>query len=335
MKIVVFIQNRDFFGTRLLHLPFLDALARQGRHHQVIVFSPYAAGMFYADIGLVQQVCIYRPGVARMWQSLRRIRPDIIISLRPASLWLNVAIALSRAPVRVGYAALGSQALFTATVARNTKIYRALNYRNLFVLAGVEVKLETYFNEQACLSPQQLPMDKTLFCLMPGGGAGDFKRWGIDNFIALCERLVDKFTGAGFIFILGPDERDCVGRIQQSSVGPMSIVLLNETIPVCAHAVANCRAAIANDCGPVHIAQMMEMPLVEIFSDHDGHAAERIREWFYPRQNAVAVTGEPRQDIKRITVDRVMHALTQVLATSKGADERIIHAEARAVKSTD
>lgn len=314
MKTVVYVMKRDFFGTQLLHLPFLDGLNKAYRGNELIVFSSYARGFFFRDIGLAKQVLVYERGIAQMVRMLRRIKPKIIVSLRPESDRLNIAIALSGANVRVGYTSPATRLLLTSTVPRNKRIYRALNYSKLFSLVGVNVRLDSYFREQAQLATLAAPSGRELFCMMPGGGAGEFKRWGISNFIRLCGGISKRVRNATFIFVLGPDEQEHVARIQAASIGTRSVILLNESVATCARAVEISRATVANDCGPAHIAQMMQAPLVMIFSNYDGLVDERTSEWFYPRKNARVVAGEPFKDIKTVPVERIAVALEEVLA---------------------
>jgi len=58
---------------------------------------------------------------------------------------------------------------------------------------------------------------------------------------------------------------------------------------------------------------MMKVPYVGIFSNHDSRASERIAEWFFKRENALAVTIETIGDMKSIPVDRIEAAVSQVL----------------------
>lgn len=322
MKTVVFIMKRDFFGTRLIHLPFLDGLKKAYTDNELIVFSPFTSGVFYKDIGLAKEAHVFDRGLVSMVRALRQIKPDLIVSLRSESDRLNFAIGLSGARVRVGYGTVASsRLLFTATVPRNYRIYRGLDYANVFSLAGVHVKLDTYFREQAQRATLTLPPGRELFCMIPGGGAGEFKRWGIGNFIRLCERLAGNCRNAAFVFIMGPDEQDEVAQIHAASIGAKSVVLLNESVANCARAVATSRVTVANDCGPVHMAEMMQVPLVVLFSNHDGFVYSRMSEWFYPRKGALPVISESMQDVKTIPVERVAAAVDQVLTPDRTDSE--------------
>ncbi len=313
MKTVVFVQNRDFFGTRLIHLPLLSALRQTSSDSQLIVFSPLESSQFFKELGLADEVHIYSRGLVRMVKSLRRLRADLVVSLRPASDWLTLAIGLSGAEVRLGFSTALGRLLFTGTLPYNTSIYKALNYLNLLKLIDIHAEPGTYFWQLAKQGTIELPPGSDYFCLMPGGGAGEFKRWGIRNFLALCERLQRRYEGARFIFILGGTEEDYVEQIQAGSVSEVSVVLLNESVANCAKAVMASRATIANDCGPGHLAQMMGVPFVGIFSNHDGSAQTRMAEWFYRREAAKPVTSTALETITSIPVELIEEATSEVL----------------------
>ena len=313
MKSVVFLQDRDFFGNRLIHLPMLYALKQAYVDNEIIVCSQFESVKFFKDVGLASEVHIYSYGLIRMLRWLRRLKPDLIVSLRPSSEWLCFAIGLSGAKVRLSYSTTATRVLFTNTVKCDISIYRALDFLKVLELIDVSATLETFFLEQAKQGTIELPEGRDYFCLMPGGGAGEFKRWGIRNFLNLCERLKEHYENAAFIFIIGEAEKDYVEQIQLASIAKDSLILLNEGIANCARAIAASKVTIANDCGPAQIAQMMKVSYVGIFSNYDGKAHGRIAEWFFQRGRALAVTTDAIKDIKTIPVEHIETTVRQLL----------------------
>jgi len=316
MKSVVFLQNRDFFGNRLIHMPLLYSLKRAYVDNEIIVFSPFESGRFFKDEGLASEVHIYSYGLIRMLKWLRRLKPDLIVSLRPNSQWLCFAIGLSSAKVRLSYSTTATRVLFTNTIKCDNSIYRALNFLKVLELIGISATPETFFWEQAKKGTIELREGRDYFCLIPGSGAGEFKRWGIGNFLNLCVQLKEYYKNAAFIFIIGEAEKDYVKQIQLASIAKDSLILLNESIANCARAIGASKVTIANDCGPAQIAQMMNVPYVGIFSNYDGNAHRRIAEWFFKRERALAVTTEALRDIKTIPAERIETAVRQLLPTS-------------------
>ena len=313
MKSVVFLQKRDFLGNRLIHLPLLYALKHAHVNNEIIVFSPFESAKFFKDLGLASEVQVYSYGLIRMVRWLRRLKPDLIISLRPRSEWLCLAIGLSGVKVRVSFSTPVTRGLFTHTVKSDYSIYRALNFLRLLESIGISPKTETFFKELAEQGTINLPKGHDYFCLIPGGGAGEFKRWGIRNYLRLCEELKGDYKNAAFIILLGDAEKDYVEKIQSSSIARHTVILQNESIANLARAIGSSKVTIANDTGPAQIAQMMKVRYVGIFSNHDGKAQARIAEWFYKHENAVAVTTGEMKDIKTIPVERIQKAVIQLL----------------------
>jgi ADP-heptose:LPS heptosyltransferase len=313
MRSVVFLQKRDFLGNRLIHLPLLYALKYASVDNEIIVFSPFKSVKFFKDVRLASEVHVYSYGPIRMLRRLRRLKPDLIISLRPRSEWLCLAIGLSGAKVRVSFSTAATKMFFTHTMKSDYSIYRALSFLRLLELIGISAKTETFFRELAKHGTLDMPDGPDYFCLIPGGGAGEFKRWGIRNYLGLYEKLKEYYKNAAFIFLLGDAEKDYLEKIQSSSVATHTLILQNESMANIARAIGSSKVTIANDTGPAQIAQMMKVPYVGIFSNHDGKARARIGEWFYKHENALAVTTEDLKDIKTIPVERVETAVRQLL----------------------
>lgn len=312
-------QKRDFFGNRLIHLPLLYELKHAYAENELIVFSPFESSYFFKDLGLADEVNVYHYGFIRMLRWLRRLKPDLIVSLRPRSSWLNLAIGLSGAKERLGFKTPISRVLFTGTRKRNPSVYRALDFLKLLEPIGIYASPEKFFWEQSKQGTIELQQDRDYFCLMPGGGTGEFKRWGMGNFLNLCQRLKENQKSAAFIFILAEAEKDYIEQIHSSPVAVGSLILFNESIPNIAQVIAACKVTIANDCGPSHIAQMMKVPYVGIFSNQDGNARERIAEWFLEHEKALAVTSEPSKDMKSIPVEQIERAVNRFISPLPGA----------------
>ena len=320
LKIVVFAQNRAFFGTQLLHLPLLHNLKKWGSDHshdnRIILFSPFKLNRAFVQSGIVDHIEYYQTGLIRMVRTLRSLRPDVIVSLRPQSSWLNLAIGISGTPIRLGYQSPGSRFFYSHTALRNTQVYRGLNYLNLIQTLQTPLPLPDVFlhaQHRAERQPQQFP---TTICLLPGGGAGEFKRWGIENYLQLAHTLKQHCDDVGFIFILGSDEANYVPTINASPLASHCDIYMNESVENCSRAMASAHLCIANDCGPAHIAQMLMRPFIGIFSNTDGDVDTRIAEWFNPHEHACTITSHAGEGIQTIPVERVKTLALELLENS-------------------
>lgn len=309
MRTAVFVQNYNFFGSRLMHLPLADALKRSEGGAELFLFVPYQEAWF-AEQGVADAVFHYGPGISRMVRRLRRLRVQRVVSLRPSSLWLNLAIGLSGAPQRIGYGS-ACNALFTATVGRDRGTYRPFNYLQVLHPLGIRARPDNYFRRLADTPSARRP--HPAFCLMPGGGAGAFKRWGLVRFIELTRRLRRRYPGAAFHIVLGEQERDYQRVLETTDECADWTVLFNANVAQCASIVAASDVTIANDCGPCHIAQMMAVPYVGLFSNHDGAVAARIAEWFHPHARSLALASAPGLALQTLSIERVLAGVEQVL----------------------
>jgi len=302
MRIALFVQNRDFFSTRLIQLPLLDALRGAAADTRLVVYAPYRSTGLFRVGGLADEVRHYRHGIFRLRAELRRENYDLIVSLRPQSAWLNLAIGSSGAARRAGYRGPLAGPLFTHLQARDSGIYRATSYLRLAEALGLGGSLDGVFLRLAASAEAErgvLP-NALRYCLMPGGG--ESRRWGMANFLALAAWLAREEPAARFDWVLGDDERDYPALIGASPLAARSRLLYKAGIGEVAQSALASRAVVANDCGPAHIAQMLARPTVMIFSDHDRDAATRSAEWFNPQPRARLLCSAPGADIKSVPV---------------------------------
>ena len=150
------------------------------------------------------------------------------------------------------------------------------------------------------------------FCLLPGG-ASRFKLWGIDNFLALGARPRAARPAARFVIVLGPDERPLRAAIDASPIAAVTDVLDTPTLGALVQAILASRATIANDCGPAHVAHLLDVPYVGLFANHRGQAERIARQWFRARPNARWVAPPTGSPITAIRVEDVETRLREVI----------------------
>ena len=143
--------------------------------------------------------------------------------------------------------------------------------------------------------------------LMPGGGAGDYKRWPIEHYVALADLLKSTpMPQASFCFVMGPDEAEQYRWLQ--SLGRSDFMyLMTRPLSEIAKAVMDAKLVVANDCGPSHLAQFAGVPYVGVF--HESN-----REWFWARETSADVLPlDGTYEIKNVTPEQVRDACQQVL----------------------
>lgn len=312
-RIVVFLQNRARFGTLICHIPLLNSLRRHYANARLTIVAGFAEARLLVADGLADALCSWPSGSWARVRALRAWAPDLVISLRPASMFIDLSIAASRAPLRVGFESPLSRLFFSTVVPRDLTIYRPLNYLRLVEPLGVRPQLSAHLEELARRAPVAVDPGAEHVCLMPGG-ASPFKLWGIDNFLALAARLRVDRPGARFVFVLGPGECAMAAAIAASPLRDASLVLDSPDLAALAQAVRASRVTIANDCGPSHVAQLLGGPYVGLFANHRGQAARIAAQWFLPRPGARWVSGPANAPITELPVEQVCDNVRAVLA---------------------
>jgi len=101
--------------------------------------------------------------------------------------------------------------------------------------------------------------------------SGPTKRWGIKNYIKLCERLNKKFS-CKFYLAGGKNDIDLINLLMNSSVGSNCVSFDNlnikDTLPI----IKNCNLYIGNDTGWLHISCALNLKCLALFMDSPVNA---------------------------------------------------------------
>jgi heptosyltransferase II len=96
--------------------------------------------------------------------------------------------------------------------------------------------------------------------------SGPTKRWGIKNFIKLCEKINER-EPSKFYLAAGNNDRDLINEILNSKIGKNCIsfvdLKINETMPL----IKNCTLYIGNDTGWLHISSALNIKCLALFMD--------------------------------------------------------------------
>jgi len=136
--------------------------------------------------------------------------------------------------------------------------------------------------------------------LFPGAGH-ESRRWPLERFRQLAETL-DRSDGVRSVVFLGPEERGLVSEIK-STFPSSSVVLDRLSIRQLAAALARLAVFVSNDTGPMHIASVVNVPIVLLLD-------QRAPETYIP-------LNDPKQVIYSATIPEIsvadVYAATRVL----------------------
>lgn len=322
-RIVVFLPNKPFWGARIVQIPFFYGLRRGFPHHRIHVFSPVTEGRMFLDIGLADRFFQFpkKGHFTRIVGALRDVKPDLVFNLQHESERLNLVISLIPC-TKIGYRHPITAAGFTHVVS-NTENYRADHYLDLLAPLGLRRPARPYFEAMAERSELRVPGDRAVFTMIPAGD-GDYKKWGVENYLSLVDRIEGEIPCSVSYFVLGPEEQAYEPVIMSRSHLNLNVLSCASMADIAKVCLASC-CVVSNDCGPSHIAQLCGTPYVGIFAHLDETPEEidaRVGRWFRYGDKSRPIVAEKDQPITGIPVDRVWDAVQSLIAGTAASKAR-------------
>ena len=313
-EVIVFIRSMQFLGTQIVSYPLLYQLKQFWPHCHVRVVAQDAVGQHYLSLPWVDAFTQANT-LPEVYRALNR-SATMVIALHFASEKYGIAALFKRPTYRLGFKnARLTDFVWTHSHRKDFAEYMGL--ANLRVLAA----LKNFDPQQAareCVRVlagqpsgiQPSNSESPQIVLMPGGGAGDYKRWPIEHYVSLITLLKPLLApNTSFCFVLGPDEVEQYQWLQSLNRSDFTYLMTRPLSEICA-AVLQAQLVVANDCGPSHLAQFSGVPYVGVF--HESN-----REWFWARETSLDVLpGDGTTDINNVTPERVFAACTQLLTGS-------------------
>ena len=96
--------------------------------------------------------------------------------------------------------------------------------------------------------------------------SGPTKRWDVNNYIKLAEKLTEK-TKCKFYIAGGKKDIELINKFKNSKVGKDSISFENLSIKETLQYIADCNLYIGNDTGWAHISVALKVKALTIFCD--------------------------------------------------------------------
>ncbi len=306
-EVVVFIRSMQFLGTQIVSYPLLYQIKQFWPNCRLRVVAQDDVGKHYLTLPWVDAF-VQADSFAEVYHAMHH-SDDLLIVLHFASDKYGAAALLKRPKYRLGFKYKRvTDFVWTHSHRKDFSEYMGLG--NMQLLAALKpfdpaVSARHCVEVLAGLDGQQPPPAEVV--LMPGGGAGDYKRWPIRYFVELADRLKPYLNfDATFCFVLGPDEAQEYEWLVQLQRKDFSFVM-TRPLPEIAQVVMTAQLIVANDCGPSHLAQFSGKPYVGVFH-------ELNREWFWARQNSADVLpADGTAQISHVLIQDVLTAALKVL----------------------
>jgi lipopolysaccharide heptosyltransferase I len=255
----------------------------EAREHAILRDHPDLDAVVPVDTRLWRRLIRRPAGARQVWDKLgglrarvRATRFDVALDLQ-GLIKSGVLTAFTGAPLRIGFSPGRARewlnALFTnrhvtppATAAHVVEQYLAL-LAPLGVPAGapefhIPIRPDAERRMEDFLGERGVKRQDLLVAINPGAGR-ESKRWPVQHFRALAERLASE-PGVRLLLLWGPDEVHMARQIGDGL--PVKAILAPPTdLDELASLLRRCALMIANDTGPLHLAAGLGTPALGLF----------------------------------------------------------------------
>ncbi|BFM49353.1 glycosyltransferase family 9 protein [Marinomonas sp. THO17] len=298
----VLLRNRPHYGAQITALPALFYFYKNYTNKSPLtLISKYELSWIYSEVEWINES---KKSSSKIEELLFSFKSKNLLNLRPSYL---LPITASRIFGKGKVFSLTNGNIISKIIPNqhhklNNNTYRATSYLKIFIDSEEKIldEISSLFHNLKQKSNIDFQKNGINILIMPGGGAGEFKKWGIDNFIKCYQIISEKINGESHLHILlGPDEEKENQYLKNLKKEFNFSVHINLKIKDISKLIDSCELTIANDCGPSHIAQCLQKPYIGIFRKENP-------EWFLPHKNSIKITPTNGDNIKDIEINTIV-----------------------------
>jgi heptosyltransferase-2 len=282
MKIIIRVPN--WIGDAVLSLPAIESIKQDFPDAEIwIAASEWVKDLFAPSDGFPKVIPIPALNDARTFRAFSRElrKKDFDVGVLLTNSFSSALLFyLARIPHRWGYRRDGRRILLTKSVLlkETDASGHQLNYY-LNLLAGLglntsspEIGLELTPEEKGearqIILTAGLDPARPLIIFDPGASYGPAKRWPATSFAALGDMLQAR-ADAQIILIGSSDEEDLARKIA-AEMGKKPVSFMGKTtLRQLASLISLGHLFVSNDTGPMHLANVLHVPVVAIFGPTD------------------------------------------------------------------
>jgi ADP-heptose:LPS heptosyltransferase len=276
--------------------PIRDAL---GASRLDVLAAPWAAPLFQEHSAVDEVITVATPwwlaarGASRdrrlrAWRSLpavirtiRNGRYDVGIDLRGDLRQIFLFLVLGRCAERVSVDRTGGSRLLTRMVQFDDTRHEVENNAAVARLVGVDADVELELESPRLRGLSQIAQEAIKTVAGPRGyltlsvrGNKRNRAWPARSAAMFAEGAAE--LGLGTVYVGGEEDRQVADQIASASLVPIAILAGRLSLLESLAVVAGARAAVAVDSGPMHLAALVNTPVVALFGPADP---EKYRPW--------------------------------------------------------
>jgi len=338
---VTLIVGVNWLGDSLMTMPAIQAWRRAHPAARLVMLVKTKLKALWTLHPAVDEVWALPPGGRALAAMVRAARAEEFETafVLPHSFRSALVPFLARVPRRIGPPGHGRDWMLTDVVHPLQGAERAHQCFEYMAILGVAGGNEA---PRLRLTPELTARAKTLLgasgtnrqspdrqspdrqspdwiAVMPGAAYGPAKRWPAERF-ATAGRLLKDRLKCNIVAIGSAEERSLCAIVARDA-GPGSLNLAGgTTLPELAAVLAQCRLALTNDSGGMHLATAMGIPVTAVFGITDpdrtgplGSAARVMQESALRSRDLRRDSPEARASLLRITPEQVAAAAMELL----------------------
>ncbi len=257
MKILC-INTRKGIGDQIIFLPYLHAISEKFKTPVSLLAKDNSrAKELFADDNHIDEIISLQKdmdgigGILKLTKELKRRNFDKVIIFNSSVRYYIIA-KLS------GIKSIDQYPLF------RTKDNIVLSAK-IFTEDIINKVVSTEPN--LIIKKKENNLDKSFKYICLGiSASGPTKRWAINNYIKLAEKINKKFKSK-FYLAGGKDDTDLINEFKKSNIGKDSVSFEKMSIKETLQHISNCDLYIGNDTGWAHISVALKIKALTIFCD--------------------------------------------------------------------
>ncbi len=281
----ILVRGTNWVGDSIVTLPALRELKRIFPQAKIsLLVKPWVVGIFQ-DLECIDEVITYDRDKKGVWATIKELKAknfDLAVLFQNAFEAAVLAFG-AKAKIRAGFKTEGRGFLLTHPLTLTKEILSLhqiyyylhiisqleerlfgqsqVDFKNLKYSLPVSKERQTAIKEK--VTNFGIDTSKKLVAINPGATNSRAKRWPIERFAALADRLV--VAGNEVVFIGAGAELDITETAIKNMWEKAKVLTGKTTLAESIAFLSVCDLVISNDTGPAYISAALERPTLTIF----------------------------------------------------------------------